>query len=487
MKICKQHILIGNILYVCLPCWTFLFGWCRSLVSIPASLFLLYLCYSFVNRLKKDEFVSIDIVAFFSVILLSAVLCVCIGMGGVFANFYDYEKHSMVIQDLFTYRWPVVYNENEPAMLTYYLGQYLIPSLIGKVFNNRIIAELSMGFLGWIGVVLLYLNLMFAANANTLKKQIILLILFFMFSGMLMPLQIVFQMIVPEEFHSFMDPHWFKLGNWELQYSSTLTAIKWVNPQYIIPCLGAMMLYWHKESFADMGFFILPAFLCGTWGFLCLVVLVVFSYSISCVKQKKINWDIVSVSNILSVFIGCVFFAYFWGNLSNDKPDFMRLHLMKSIKYYLFAVLPFLLFMIGFYVLLIWKEYKNDYLFVSVILVLTLIPCFKMGMFNDFVMRTSMPALLLLSLYIFKFLLSIEVRSASIKRRKIALSICLLLASATPIMELKSSFPLSVSFPKRSLSPYANRYADVDDGCMKYNYFAYDFENTFFYKYIARK
>ena len=417
-------------------------------------------------------------------------------MGGVFANFPDYQKHSMVIQDLVTHQWPVVYHEKETAILTYYYGQYLIPSLFGKLMNSTIVAELSMGVFGWVGVLLLYLNLLFATDANNRKKQIWLFFLFILFSGMLMPLQIASQMktILHEGLHLHsLNPHWF---NWNLQYRSTLTAIKWVYPQYIIPGIGAILVYWNKDSFNNMALFILPSFICGTWGFLCLVIMILLMYVITCIKQKRLILEIFSVQNVLTVFVGSVFLAYFIGNLMNEKPDYMKLHLMTNPKYYVMAALPFGLFMFGFYVLLIWKQYKNDALFLSVVIVLTLIPCFKMGWYNDFVMCTSMPALFILSMYIFKFIFDSNLNLKFVKQRKITLCFCLLLACTSPLKELelslnslpyRASLPLRTFLPKRTLSCYVGHEADVEDECMKYNYFAYDFENTFFYKYLARK
>lgn len=55
-------------------------------------------------------------------------------MGGLSPQSADWSKHNAVLRDLIEKEWPVLYhNEDESSLLTYYLGQYLVPALSGKV------------------------------------------------------------------------------------------------------------------------------------------------------------------------------------------------------------------------------------------------------------------------------------------------------------------------------------------------------------------
>ena len=482
-----------NLIYGYLPCIVFLFGWCRLLISIPTSVVLLVLMMLFVKQMDNDDSVKVEVPILILTLVLSSVFCLIIGYGGVFANFYDYIKHSSIIQDLVFYDWPVIYTQHEPAMLTYYLGQYVIPSLFGKVLHNRVAAELFMGVIGWIGVYLLYLNLMLLTKADNNRKQLLLLVLFFFFSGMLLPLQFIYNMLPLSGFRSYLNPHWFIVNEWLLQYRSTLVALRWAYPQFIVPCMGAAMLYWSK-NYKYSAFLILPSFLFGTWGFLCLVVLILLRFAIVTIKNKKFNFDIVSTQNIVVVLIGCIFLFYYWGNIVSDKPDYMKLSIITKPWYYIKVYLPFVLFMFGFYVFLVWQDFKTNSMFLSVVVILLLIPCFKMGYYNDFVMCVSLPALFLLSSYLFRFLFAADSKQKSVKLRKVILTICLLLACTSPLMESKFIFPLKkMPFPQRTLSTFTDRdgnLSDVSDiciDCMRYNYYTYYPENTFFYNYISRK
>ena len=181
MIIRSKTLAIINLIYGYLPCIVFLFGWCNLFVSIPTSIVILVVMVLFVKQMDNVDSVKVEVPIIILTLVVSSAFCLIIGYGGLFANFYDYLKHSAVIQDLVSYDWPVIYTQNEPAMLTYYLGQYIIPSLIGKILHNRIAAELFMGFLGWIGVYLLYLNLMLLTKADNSRKQLLLLVMFFLF------------------------------------------------------------------------------------------------------------------------------------------------------------------------------------------------------------------------------------------------------------------------------------------------------------------
>ena len=59
------------------------------------------------------------------------------GFGGFAPQKSDWGKHNAILNDLVTRSWPVYYkNDNEISMLVYYLAQYLVPALAGKIFNS---------------------------------------------------------------------------------------------------------------------------------------------------------------------------------------------------------------------------------------------------------------------------------------------------------------------------------------------------------------
>ena len=63
----------------------------------------------------------------------------------------------------------------------------------------------------------------------------------------------------------------------------------------------------------------------------------------------------------------------------------------------------FCFFMFGFYALLLFKENRKNYLYWITIAALSVYPRFSMGLYNDFTMRTSIPALFVLMILILHF------------------------------------------------------------------------------------
>ena len=192
--------------------------------------------------------------------------------------------------------------------------------------------------------------------------------------------------------------------------------------------------------------------------------------------------------------VGLVFLSYYWGNVVCEKPSYMYLSFIKKPSYYVWSYLPFVLFMFGIYVLLIWRESKSEILFLSIVVILVIVQCFSMGYFNDWVLGVSMPALFLLSCFVSQFLFTNSSTFKRFRLRKTVLSACLVLALWSPWREMQSSLRFMnnpISYPKKSLARYADRSLKFEDNrdaaIMKYNYFTYDHENTFFYKHLARR
>ncbi len=116
-----------------------------------------------------------------------------------------------------------------------------------------------------------------------------------------------------------------------------------------------------------------------------------------------------------------------------------------------------------------------------------------MGRHNDLVMRTSIPALFVLMIYL---LLLIKEQcnkglDALLTSRKVALCLILILIGAYYPFSEFSSCVRSEDYSKlghgnewASLEAFANRKANVPND-FKYNYYSYDLEDNIFYKYIA--
>lgn len=485
MTIDSRKLTAANLVYCYIPVVLFLAGWCRWIISIPCLLllgFLFYRLYTRKDRLEAASPVSIDRKLLIGIGVVSAIMALIFGYGGIFAEFNDYEKHAAMVQDLSRHSWPVIYDDAaSPSMMTYYIGSYLFPGLIGKIFSSRIVAELALGVVGWLGMLLLFANILHLTQAATRKQQIGALTVYLLFIGMLLPLQLLTHRFNPDVTIGY--PHWFTY-QW-LQYRSSMVCLKWIWPQYFIPILGMIMLYQQRDARHLYAVWVLPALLCGTWGFVTLMGYIAAYYLISCLRDKKIHWDILSWQNVVCGVIGVLVLIYLAGGLGTEKPDELQFRFISDWKYYLISYIPFCLFMFGFYFMLIWKGSNRDAFFYITLGLLCVIPFFRAGLFNDWTMGTSMPAYFMLCIYCIRFLLQ-QASVQAMRKRWIALLICLSLSVPFPLYEWYNTFRYS-GIPAKTLADYSCLECEDIAIDLRTNYFTYDYQESLFYKYIARR
>lgn len=489
MTIRYRHLELFNLLFCYTPVFLFLWGWCRWTVSVPLTVLILYMFYRYYRSQRDNELYSesftIHRKVWYPVMIGAAALAIALDYGGMFVNtdaFGDYLRNGAVPQDLARYDWPVIYDDAQtPSMLTYYLGFYLFPGFVGKLFGSPILAEISLGIVGYLGMLLLFVNIIRLVNAQSVKAQISAVLIYLGFGGMLLFLQ-----LATFAFHSDVvlgDPHWFVFGS--LQYRSTLISLRWAFPQYYVPITCLILLYMHRGERKYYAMWILPALLCGTWAFTMLVMYAVGDYIFTSFCDRKVHFDILSWQNIACAGIGVLLLTYLLGCWAVDATGNMQFQLITDWKYYLVSYLPFCLFMFGCYFLLIWKDTKKDDFFYLTLAFLCILPFMRAGKYNDWVMGTSMPALFMLSIYCIRFLINKPAEKTA-KRKWVILIACLVFNVYYPLHELNTTYRYT-HMPERTMREFSCK--DCEDiGLGWRTYFTnYNYEESFFYKHIARQ
>lgn len=483
----NKQLFAANLIFCYIPVFLFLGGWCRWYVSLPIGILLLYAFYRYYRTSHPLEgagqSLTIGKKVVYGVMGASAVLAFILGYGGIMVDeevFGDYVRNGAVVQDLSRYSWPVIYDDAvTPSMLTYYLGSYLFPGLVGRICHSPIVGEIAMGIYGWIGMLLLFLNILFLVKADTAKKQIWALVIYLGFYGMLLPLQLFTFGFNPDV--QVGHPHWFT--HFGLQYRSTMVSLKWTWPQYTIPVLCLVNLYLHRQERKHYALWILPGLICGVWAFVTLVSYALCEYAVSLFKDKKIHWDILSWQNILCALTGVVMLTYLLGCWQVDATGNMKFHPETSWRFYVFSYWEFCLFMFGFYFMLIWKHtIKEDFFYITLFL-LCAIPLMHGGVYNDWVMGNSMPALFMLTIYVIRFLINDEVRQSA-RKKWITLIVCLAINVPYPLFEIYN-FKFT-GMPERSMKVFSDKdNEEIDLGWRTY-FTNYNYKESVFYKYIAR-
>lgn len=499
MKISYKYLLWATLIYIYVPVGIFLFGftrlWIALLTFVPMAYFILNMYRDYV---KEDED-YIRIKWYMLVVALAIIIgiCVFIGFGGKYMQPGDWWKHNAVIHDLIEKKWPVYYEIFEKSMLTYYLGQYLVPALIGKIAGGSFsVGSISMAVWAIIGIGLVYLHLLRITRSDSSAKQLRTLIIMLFFCGCLVVAQNILSQIYGEGFYANGSYHWILVRNIQIQYRSNLVMLRWVYPQVIVPWLVTMIFYENWEKPKHYVLLVSPILLYGTFS----VIFPVFA-AIACViyiflgtsNKKLVLKEVFSISNIY-VFLsfGMIMLLYFSGNILQEKPAYSSF----SIGKYTLATIPvyiiFCIFMYGIYAICVFREQKHNIFYYITVVALTIIPAFRMGLCNDWVMCTSIPALFLLMIFVIRTL-NVNVDTKEYGVRCAIIIICLITGAWYPVLELRDNIRDSdMAYDNtgdgyRTLEMFSNReYTEATEDLL-YNYYTYDLEGKFFYEHIARK
>lgn len=426
--------------------------------------------------------------------LLVLFLCWHTGIGAFTGQAGDWVKHNAVMHDLVEKEWPVIYRTGYgESMLSYYTGFYLLPAIAGKIFGSFRAAELAQYGLTAAGLFLLWILVIKAGEVKGGKNQLLCLGLLFVFSSGLLPLgQAVCGSLYPENF-PFGSHEWMNPETVRIQYTSNWSLLKWVPGQAVVPwqATALLLLRPHKtQNYVLVG---LPVLLYSGFAMvgLAAMMLAVYLYDIVCEGWKQAK-KAFSASNILLAAAGCILVLYFWGNISGAKPEYLGFHWLdygKKPEFYFI----FCFFMFGFYALLLFKENRRNPLYWITVAALFLYPRFSMGLYNDFTMRTSIPALFTFMILILRFLGLGEGKEKSLAVRKALLAAGLAVGAIYPFMNLHESITKNEIGMVYRTGGYMTleQMADPSDGEIqddfKYNYYTYDLEEDFFYKYLAKK
>ena len=368
-----------ELIYITLPLVLFLFGWTKWYIAAICCVAGIFCYKRTFCGITKAQNSGIKIKSW--VLIIGCILLIFIGFSCGWGRWTeqtgDYAKHNTVLADL-TYRsWPVYYrNGSEHSMLTYYIGHYIVPSFVGKLFGSFRISEIALFVWSVTGIILVWMHMISSLRVIHPAKQlcsIVIMVLFGPASYFAKQLALLANLpigiIIENSDWFFFNPIW----GIHVQYSSNYTSLSWVFPQIIVCWITVLLLIDHKENIKYYVPLMLPAMFYSVLSFLGILMLAIpYAVFILVKKCSFAKWlkNIFSIENVLcTVTIGGILIAYYWGNVFSEKPDSFSLylcpiHLALSLflVFYITCVLPF--------PLCLMKWYFKDFFFVvsSVIL-----------------------------------------------------------------------------------------------------------------------
>ena len=480
---CKKSnifILLGYF-YTLLPILIFFIGYCRLPIAIVGTILILFSSYFlFKNAPKiwipqnKKEWLTLG------VILFIIILWVCYsGIGAISYQTPDHNCRNPIFELLVTQKWPVMVDSN---ILTYYIGFWLPPAIIGKIFNSVSIGYYAQIVWAVFGIFLF----VYYVLAIFRKKLFIPFILFIFFSGLdYLGCCIadfyrsgIYLMLRNAYIVSHLE--WYLSG---LQFSSFTTQLYWVFNQ-AIPIWVITMLLWHEKNNKNLIFIYSCSFISSTLPAMGLFPLVIYWYFKNGRKSIKSSFkknrflrtikNGITLQNVIgALIIVPISYVYLSGNITGHNVYVDSVSSNHNGLFYMTCrFMMFFMLEVGLYLMFLWKKHKCNFMFYIIILCFIIYPHINIGTNADFCMRATIPALIILFIYVVD--LFYDKKFLTNKLAVYALICILLIGSMTPIHEIGRSILLT-----------AEGYKKRESALGFANFFAYG-ENNKFLKYIAK-
>lgn len=388
------------IFYLYLPIMIFILGWIDLWVSIPLTaitLVALYFCYKQIIENEQEEFSlkKEELLLFFVLFFLFFVFG---GGGDLFVQDFDWNKHHAILYDLVKFDWPVVYSND--VLLTYYLGQYIVPAFLGKLFgHSNLIALWSMTVWNAIGLTIVHAMVcQYLQVKSAWKKAGVFLILIF-WGGATNLGSIIYQWMGHDV--TLGSHKWLDSNRILIHFAGNLDALRGAFQHVIVPWISCSIFMKNRKNYSIYVMLALPLLFSSTFGFVYYVVIMLacFVWDLLVEKNKKKIWQLTfSLTNIALVPASCVILIYLSGNFMGEKPYYMGWDLLN-----MFCRLDFYLIFIAVefvgYMVFLYKEKKNDVLFYIILCELLFIPFVSLGLYNDLCSRGGIPARFILMVW----------------------------------------------------------------------------------------
>ena len=415
-------------IYILLPIIIFFIGYCNLITAIlGCSVVLVSAYYLFKNApalwkpQKKVEWILLA-----TVFIISLIWVYSSGIGALVFQNSDHNCRNPIFELLVSQPWPVTAPDGQ-SILTYYIGFWFVPAVIGKLFNSVAIGYYAQIAWATIGVFFVFYYLF----ASLKKKNLMPIFIFIFFSGLDIIGYYIFRGIPTIMSHK----EWWC----PYQFSSMTTQLYWVFNQALPAWLLTLVLYHQKNNknivFLYTTLFIsstLPAI--GIFPFVCYFLL---KNGVDCgaiLSKKHILNAIKSaitfenISSVLGIFF--ISYLYLSANISGGVSS-VRIPNLWSV---MFVYLPFVFLEAGIYMLAIFRKFKKEPLWYIALACFMVYPVIYIGTSNDFCMRATIPALIIL---VVMFLQALE--DEEIRNKKLLYFIMLLaffVGTLTPLSEI---------------------------------------------------
>jgi hypothetical protein len=420
-----RYLIPASLFYLSLPFIIFFIGWLKwyfSFFGVSLVLLGLFCCIRGINQIVKTEsdWISGSTFGFHHIILVLLVVLLLLGISGVGGYGYqdtDWIKHNAILKDLITQPWPVDYQMGgQEVPLVYYIAYYLPAAFVGKL-GGWFLANQALFVWSFIGLTLALLWFLVLNRRFTFTV----VLLFVMFSGLDVVGEGFSRLVVAAirpEVRSVLS--WGHIEQWSIgwQYSSNATLLFWAPHQALVGWIASGAVMYGILNSQQRKYSLLYLGLTTLWSpFVTLGLLpyLLAEFLLADGNLSKRLQQYISMPNLCGLVLAAVIGLFYSSKLYEISslstgviPGGFSLAFASDAQARIIGImllLVFCLFEFGLYAFLILRarrdwDRKTGVLFATTLPCLLLIPLYRYGGVNDFVMRASIPALFALAVFV---------------------------------------------------------------------------------------
>ncbi|MGX7690032.1 hypothetical protein ACWA1C_22885 [Flectobacillus roseus] len=409
MYFTNVNLRITSLIYLFIPNLIFTGAWFKDIISLPlACLLLLFVFDSIRSELNQDKFSSpityLPLKDIIVLLLLGIGLCLVFGIGEYRQQTVDWGTNNFKVYDLVNYKWPTYY-EKYNTFSSYYWAYYLPTAFLGKLFGIEFCRYIILLW-SWIGVFLILMGLYKIGNG----LKFVFLFLLFNNGNTLM---FLIQMLNIPYLNQFVINSNVRLADFNITFWSPMIAsLQWV-PQHLIPAGVTTLLILNSENNKNYKLEILVLLCNIIWspliciGLLPVVIARYFDKIINPQFYKLIPYFVL----MIVPFIPSV--LYLISNRAIELSDTNGFIWTKS-KFWIEGYVAFWFFNMAVWFFLIKKSLKSSrqkqYLFCA-LGAFSLLPLYRVGMFNDLLLRGIIPSTFVLGVYVTQQIANLKIQS----------------------------------------------------------------------------
>lgn len=421
-----------TLIYLALPYFIFAWGWLWwPYATLLTAILLLALgsAWKHVRARGGDDAASESWFRWkegWLVLLVTLVLLIPAGVGGIGSQRDDWRKHNAIVHDLSANTWPVVLETKEDGTpsyyLTYYIAYYLPAAAVGRIFGV-IPAHLTL-FVWTLAGLLLCAR--WVSRLTGAWAPLVWLI-WFALNG----LDVICGALTTGYFGDWWAEYW--------QYSANFTLLMWV-PQHMLPGWLATAVIMYETERRDLPLVAFCGALTGLWSPFVTIGLVPLGVVLALRGRWRTIWTFANL--VAAPAVALVAVLYLASIEKEQIPEGFIFNLKPwttvAVRWPLFCMGEF-----GLYAVLIapfvfrrkqssdGRELLTRDWFLLVVATLVILPIYSVGKYNDLCMRASIPCLFLFWIVLLRVIFSGDVRIES-WRGKVLFG-CLLIATAFPV------------------------------------------------------